>query len=252
MARTYVSTLSPRRRWAIAGSAAGAVVLLTVGLGNPWTAGSVAKLANQPGADRVPLLSNALGVFDWSVTPGSYGAPAGHSTGYWVAGLVLDLGWPLLVLIGARTLAGGLAMRRAKVSLVFGVWSASTLTAALIGLIAGFVDHKLASGMRALSLPLAHGIHTGDVITLQAATMALLGAALGWLPGITAAVAYAVKRPETAAATEATEASASGEEATRTLDLAGLERVRSARRRAGGGVDDTLSDPASSRFFAAE
>jgi len=250
MARTYVSTLSPRRRWAIAGSAAGAVVLLTVGLGNPWTAGSVAKLANQPGADRVPLLSNALGVFDWSVTPGSYGAPAGHSTGYWVAGLVLDLGWPLLVLLGARTLAGGLAMRRAKVSLVFGVWSASTLMAALIGLIAGFVDHKLASGMRALALPLAtHGVHTGDVITLQAATMGLLGAALGWLPGITAAIAYAVNRPEAAAAAEP---AASGEEPTKTLDLAGLERVRSARRHAGAGIDDTLSDPASSRFFAAE
>ena len=249
MARTYVSTLSPRRRWAIAGSAAGAVVLLTVGLGNPWTAGSVAKLANQPGADRVPLLSNALGVFDWSVTPGSYGAPADHATGFWVAGLVLDLGWPLLVLIGARTLAGGLAMRRAKVSLVFGVWSASTLMAALIGLIAGFVDHKLASGMRALSLPLAHGIHTGDVITLQAATMALLGAALGWLPGITAAVAYAVNRPEAAAATA--ENPATGDEATRTLDLAGLERIRSARRGASGG-EETLTDPSSSRFFAAE
>ena len=250
MARTYVSTLSPRRRWAIAGAAAGAVVLLTVGLGNPWTAGSVAKLANQPGADRVPLLSNALSVFDWSVTPGSYGAPADHSTGYWVAGLVVDLGWPLLVLLGARTLAGGLAMRRAKVSLVFGVWSASTLMAALIGLIAGFVDHKLASGMRALALPLAtHGVHTGDVITLQAATMGLLGAALGWLPGITAAIAYAVNRPQAVAATEP---AASGEEPTKTLDLAGLERVRSARRRAGAGIDDTLSDPASSRFFAAE
>jgi hypothetical protein len=248
MARTYVSTLSPRRRWAIAGSAAGAVVLLTVGLGNPWTAGSVGKLADQPGADRVPLLSNALGVFDWSVTPGSYGAPAGHSTGYWVAGLVLDLGWPLLVLIGARTLAGGLAMRRAKVSLVFGVWSASALMAALIGLIAGFVDHKLADGMRALSLPLDHGIRTGDVITLQAATMALLGAALGWLPGICAAIAYAVNRPEAATAAE----SASGEEPTKTLDLAGLERIRSARRRGGGAGTDTLTDPAGSTFFAAE
>lgn len=246
MARTYVSTLSPRRRWAIAGSAAGAVVLLTVGLGNPWTAGSVAKLAHQPGADRVPLLSGALSVFDWSVTPGSYGAPADHSTGYWVAGLVLDLGWPLLVLIGARTLAGGLAMRRAKVSLVFGVWSASTLMAALTGLVAGLVDHKPASGMRALSLPLAHGIRTGDVITLQAATMALLGAAIGWLPGITAAIAYAVKRPEPV------EATSTGEESTKTLDLAGLEKVRSARRRSTLGLDDGLTDPAGSRFFAAE
>jgi hypothetical protein len=269
MARTYLSTLSPRRRWGIAGSAAAAVALVTVGLGNPWTAGSVAKLAAQPGAKNVPLLAHALGVFHWSLTPRSYGSPADHSTGYWAAGLVLDLGWPLLVLIGVRLLAGGLALRRAQVSIVFGVWSATTLTAAVIGLIAGLVDHTLADGMRALSLPLAAGTGSGDVITLQAATMALLGAALGWLPGITAALGYAVKRTAPAAAAEttgtaqlstaatstaatstaATTTAATGEEPTRTLDLAGLERMRSARR---PDVDPTLPDPASSRFFVAE
>ncbi|HEV3168735.1 MAG TPA: hypothetical protein VGZ32_00270 [Actinocrinis sp.] len=244
MARTYLSTLSPRRRWGIAGSAAGAVVLLTVGLGNPWTAASVARLATQPGFDRVPLLAHALSVFHWSLTPSSYGAPADHSAGYWASGLVLDLGWPLLVLVVARMLAGGLAMRRAQLSLVLGVWSAATLTAALIGLAAGLIDHTLADGMRALSLPLAPKTRTGDVITLQAATMALLGAALGWLPGIVAAVGYAVKRPVPGAAT-----SVSGEEPTKTLDLAGLEKVRSARRR---GTDLTLPDPGGSNFFVAE
>jgi hypothetical protein len=280
MARTYLSTLSPRRRWGIAGAAAGAVALLTVGLGNPWTASSVARLADQPGFKDVPLLAHALGVFRWSLTPRSYGAPADHSTGYWAAGLVLDLGWPLLVLVGARMLAGGLAMRRAQLSLVFGMWSASTLTAALIGLIAGLVDHTLADGMRALSLPLAPGAKTGDVITLQAATMALLGAALGWLPGITAAVGYAVKRTVPAAATDASAATAAasaamastamsstamssaamantamsstgltGEEPTRTLDPAGLEKIRRSRT---PGFDPTLPDPGSSRFFVAE
>jgi hypothetical protein len=244
MARTYLSTLSPRRRWGIAGSAAGAVVLLTVGLGNPWTAGSVARLAARPGLDRVPLLAHALSVFRWSLTPSSYGAPADHSAGYWAAGLVLDLGWPLLVLIVGRMLAGGLAMRRAHMSIVLGVWSAATLTAALIGLAGGLIDHTLADGMRALSLPLAPKTPTGDVITLQAATMALLGAALGWLPGIVAAVGYSVKRPVPAGAT-----ATSGEEPTKTLDLAGLEEVRSARRRGG---DLTLPDPTASNFFIAE
>jgi hypothetical protein len=231
MARTYLSTLSPRRRWAIAGSAAGAVVLLTIGLGNPWTATSVSRLSAQPGADRVPLLANALSVFRWSLTPSSHGAPASHSAGYWAAGLILDLGWPLLVLLGSRMLAGGLALRRAKVSLVFGVWSASTLMAALTGAVAGVADHT-ASGMRALSLPLASGLGGGDVITLQAATMALLGATVGWLPGITAAIGYAVRRAEPA--------------------TAAAEEAAGSRARRTRGVDAALTDPGSSGFFAAK
>src|SRR3982074_3830887 len=99
MARTYLSTLSPRRRWGIAGCAGGAVLLLPVVIANPWTWSSVAKLSKQPGAGRFPVLANSLSVFHWPVTPSGSGAPAGHTTGHWIAGLVLDLGWPLLVLL---------------------------------------------------------------------------------------------------------------------------------------------------------
>jgi len=266
MARTYLSTLSPRRRWGIAGCAGAAVLLLTVAVGNPWTWSSVAKLSQQPGADRVPLLANALGVFHWTLTPGGSDAPAGHATGHWIAGLVLDLGWPLLVLVGARLLAGGLALRRAKLSLLLGVWSLATFTGAVIGLGAGLLDHVVTPGMRAIDLPLAHGTQTGDVLALQAATMALLGAVLGWLPGATAAFGYSVRRevavpaaaaaPSAASALSSSTSSASataspsfGEEPTRTLDLAGLESLRKARRR---GLEGSLPDASSSSFFAAE
>ena len=234
------------------------MLLLTVAIGNPWTWSSVAKLSKQPGADRVPLLANSLSVFHWTVTPSSSGVPAGHATGHWIAGLVLDLGWPLLVLIGARLLAGGLALRRAKLSLLLGVWSLATLTAAAIGLISGLVDHVVAPGVRVFDLPVAAGAQTGDVLVLQAATMGLLGAVLGWLPGVTAAIAYSVRRAEATAtmttAAIAPEAGALSASAptmtdTGTLDLAGLESLRQARRRS---LDGTLPDAATSSFFAAE
>jgi len=224
------------------------VLLLTVLIGNPWTWSSVAKLSRQPGADRVPLLANSLGVFHWTVSPSRSGAPAGHTTGHWIAGLVLDLGWPLLVLVGARLLAGGLALRRAKLSLLLGVWSVATLTAAAIGLLAGLLDHVAAPGMRVIDLPVAAGTHTGDILALQAATMALLGATLGWLPGVTAAIAYSVRR-EAATATEPDSAVAETGTQNKTLDLAALESLRRARRR---NLEGTLPDASSSSFFAAE
>jgi hypothetical protein len=232
------------------------VLLLTVVIGNPWTWSSVAKLSKQPGADQVPLLANSLSVFHWTVSPSGSGAPAGHTTGHWIAGLVLDLGWPLLVLVGARLLAGGLALRRAKLSLLLGVWSLATLTAAAIGLISGLLDHVVAPGMRVIDLPVAAGTHTGDVLALQAATMGLLGAVLGWLPGVTAAIGYSVGRAEATSAAPVSVSEAGVESAsaptltdTGTLDLAGLESMRKARRR---GLDGTLPDAATSSFFAAE
>jgi hypothetical protein len=250
MARTYLSTLSPRRRWGIAGCAGGAVLLLTVAIGNPWTWSTLAKLPRQPGADRVPLLANSLGVFHWTVSPNRSGAPAGHSTGHWIAGLVLDLGWPLLVLVGARLLAGGLALRRAKLSLVLGVWSVATLTGAAIGLVSGLLDHVVAPGMRVIDLPVAAGTQTGDVLALQAATTALLGAVLGWLPGVTAAIGYSVRRePAPVPATEQERAATPSISDTGTLDLAGLESLRRARRRS---LEGNLPDAAASSFFAAE
>jgi hypothetical protein len=255
MARTYLSTLSPRRRWGIAGGAGGAVLLLTVAIGNPWTWSTISGLAGRPVGRGVPLLAGSLGVFHWTVGPHGSSAPAGQSAGHWIAGLVLDLGWPLMVLLGARMLAGGLALRRAKLSLLLGVWSVATLTAAVTGLIAGLIDHSVAPGMRILDLPIPPGTPTGDVLALQAATMALLGAVLGWLPGVTAAIGYSVKRTvaEAAAVPAASDPlpvrTPSNE--TRTLDLAGLESLRKARRRGLDG-ESKLPDAATSSFFAAE
>lgn len=271
MARTYLSTLSPRRRWGIAGCAAGAVLLLTAAIGNPWTWSTLSSLDRRPVGNRVPMLSESLSVFHWTLGPHGSSAPAGQTTGHWVAGLVLDLGWPLFVLIGARLLAGGLALRRAHLSLLLGVWSLATLSAAATGLIAGLVDHAVAPGMRAMDVALTANAPTGDVLTVQAATMGLLGAALGWLPGVTAAIGYSVRRG-TAAATAAEPATSSSLSAsfstakteatvpagsagtataseTRTLDLAGLESLRRARRRS---LDGTLPDAATSSFFASE
>jgi hypothetical protein len=151
-------------------------------------------------------------------------------------------------------LAGGLALRRAKLSLVLGVWSVATLTAAVAGLFAGLVDHSVAPGMRIIDLPVPPGTATGDVLALQAATMGLLGAVLGWLPGVTAAIAYSVNRTvvEPAPAPAATEPEPERNPATetRTLDLAGLESLRRARRR--GLEAGNLPDAATSSFFAAE
>ncbi len=257
MARTYLSTLSPRRRWAIAGCAGGAVLLLTAAIGNPWTWSTISGLAGRPVGRSVPLLADALGVFHWTAGPHGPTAPAGGGTGHWVAGLVLDLGWPLLVLLGARMLAGGLALRRAKLSLVLGVWSVATLTAAATGLLAGLVDHSVSPGMRIFDLEVSAATPTGDVLALQAATMALLGAGLGWLPGVTAAIGYSVRRTVAAQAPAAetvpaprSEPERVGSGETRTLDLAGLESLRRARRR---GLDGgNLPDAATSSFFTAE
>ncbi|MBS2964356.1 hypothetical protein KGA66_14955 [Actinocrinis puniceicyclus] len=263
MARTYLSTLSPRRRWGIAGCAAGTVLLLTAALGNPWTWSTMAGLDGRPVGDRVPVLAKSLSVFHWTLGPHGSSAPAGQTTGHWIAGLVLDLAWPLFVLLGARLLAGGLALRRARLSLLLGVWSLTTLSAAVAGLAAGLVDHAAAPGMRVIALPLAAGAPTGDVLTLQAATMALLGAALGWLPGLTAAVGYSVRRASATQPASSASSSAPSQAGvpvgasavtetradTQALDLAGLESLRRARRRS---LDGTLPDAATSSFFSAE
>jgi hypothetical protein len=272
MARTYLSTLSPRRRWGIAGCAGGAVLVLTAAIGNPWTWATMGALDRRPVGNSVPMLAGSLSVFHWTLGPHGLSAPAGQTTGHWIAGLVLDLGWPLFVLIGARLLAGGLALRRARLSLLVGVWSLTTLSAAAIGLIGGLVDHAVAPGMRALDLGVTANAPIGDVLTLQAATMAVLGAALGWLPGVTAAIGYSVRRATAAATEPAASAAAAAMAAspvtsegllsadtsaaptaaaieTRTLDLAGLESLRRARRRS---LDGTLPDAATSSFFASE
>jgi hypothetical protein len=248
MARTYLSTLSPRRRWGIAGGAGGVALLLTAGLGNPWTAGTIGGLGGKPGGDSVPLLANTLAVFHWTLGPRRLDLPANQQIGQWTAVLVLDLGWPLLILLGARILAGGLAPRRARISAVLGVWSVTTLTGAASGALVGLLDHTLAHGASLPGLPTTGSGHLGDLLTAQAAALAMLGAALGWLPGLAAVIAYSVNRGAVAPATAGT-----GEENTlvdprTTLDLAGLESIRRARRP--DDFNNTLPDVHNSNFFA--
>ncbi|MBR7832811.1 hypothetical protein KDL01_06035 [Actinospica durhamensis] len=247
MARTYLSTLSPRRRWGIASAAAGTALALTAGLGNPWSYSTISALPKDAGANKVPLLAGTLQVFHWTT-----GANALGGSSAWTAALVLDAVWPLLILAGARALAGGLALRRAKLSLIVGVWAVATLTGAFAGLIAGLVDHHVGAGaqLREAFVTVTAQTRPGDILTLQAATMALVGALIGWLPGCAAAIAYAVKRAEPA---EAERGGRSGEERTltevstepgSTLSLENLEELRRVRREGG-----PMKDARTSEFF---
>lgn len=243
MARTYLSTLSPRRRWGIVGAAAGIALAATVGLGEPWGFSVISGLPKDSGARSVPLLAGTLQVFHWTTASSGLGG-----SGPWAAAVVLDLVWPLLILIGARALAGGLALRRAHLSLCVGVWSIATLTGALAGLIAGLVDHSDGHGWARIAFTTVTP-HTsiGDVLTLQAATMALVGVLLGWLPGLAASIAYSVKRqvPEAAAADgNDGRTPTDPDEPGNTLSLEGLEELRKVRRDGG-----RLPDARSSDFF---
>ena len=237
MARTYLSTLSPRRRWGIASAAAGVALAVTAGLGEPWGYSSISGLPRDSGFSSAPLLASTLQVFHW--TTGS--AKLGGSSP-WIAAFVLDLVWPLLILIGARALAGGLALRRARFSLVIGVWSVTTLTGAFAGVIAGLVDHGTRDGVLPRVAFAASATHTGDVLALQAATMALVGALIGWLPGVAAALAYSVKR--VVPAPEKTSGEEKTEEYGSTLSMENLEELRQARRDPGG-----MGDASTSEFF---
>lgn len=250
MARTYLSTLSPRRRWGIAGAAAGTALVLTAGLGEPWGFTTVASLPKDTGANHVPLLASTLQVFHWTTSSGALGG-----SGPWISAIVLDLVWPLLILIGARALAGGLALRRARLSLLAGVWSMATLTGAFAGLIAGLVEHGDRIGwMRVAFTDVTPRTSTGDLLTLQAATMALVGVLIGWLPGVAAAIAYSVKRavPEPDSSSTKTPGGHTGEEktlteeTTGTLSLESLEELRRVRRESG-----RLPDARTSEFFNA-
>lgn len=246
MARTYLSTLSPRRRWGIAAAAAGLALVATVGLGEPWGYSVVSGLPKDSGGSTVPLLASTLQVFHWTTGSAKLGGSAP-----WIAAFVLDVIWPLLILIGTRALAGGLALRRAKLSLIVGVWSVATLTGAFAGLIAGLVDHRVGQGsLRIAFTTVTAHTPTGDVLTLQAATMALVGVLIGWLLGIAAAVAYSVKR---VVQTEPEPGDKSGDERTLTeetmggtLSMENLEELRRVRR---GEATGRLPDAHTSEFF---
>lgn len=238
MARTYLSTLSPRRRWGLASAAAGVALAVTAGLGEPWGYSAVKGLPGDSGISNVPLLASTLQVFHWTTASADLGGSRP-----WIAAFVLDLVWPLLILIGARALAGGLAMRRAKFSLIIGVWSITTLTGAFAGVVAGLVDHGMRGGVLPRVAFATTATHTGDVLAVQAATMALVGVLIGWLPGVAAAIAYSVKRP-------VPEPEKSGDEKTLTeetgtMSLENLEELRHARR------DDAsrMRDASTSEFF---
>lgn len=248
MARTYLSTLSPRRRWGIASAAAGTALALTAGLGNPWSYSAISGLPKDAGASTVPLLAGTLQVFHWTT-----GSSALGGTAPWTAAVVLDAVWPLLILAGTRALAGGLALRRAKLSLIIGVWAVATLTGAFAGLIAGLVDHGTGHAAREAFAVVTAQTRTGDILTLQAATMALVGALIGWLPGCAAAIAYAVGRTLPAEADKDGKGGRSGEEKTltevsaepgTTLSLESLEELRRVRREGG-----RMKDARTSEFF---
>lgn len=239
MARTYLSTLSPRRRWGIASAAAGIALAVTAGLGEPWGFHAISALPKDSGFRSVPLLASTLQVFHWTTSSAKLGG-----TDPWIAALVLDLVWPLFILIGTRALAGGLALRRARFSLIVGVWSVTTLTGAFAGVAAGLVDHG--AGARVAFTTVSAHTTTGDVLALQAATIALVGVLVGWLPGVAAAIAYSVNRVVPSPESETT----SGEERTlvdtgSTLSLESLEELRRARR----GEDGRLPDADTSQFF---
>ncbi len=245
MARTYLSTLSPRRRWGIAAAAAGLSLAATVGLGEPWGFSVVSGLPKDSGISSVPLLASTLQVFHWTTGSAKLGG-----TQAWIAAFVLDVIWPLLILIGTRALAGWLALRRAKLSLIVGVWSVATLTGAFAGLIAGLVDHHVGQGtLRIAFTTVTAHTPTGDVLTLQAATMAVVGILIGWLLGIAAAVAYSVKRtvqPEAESGDKSGEEKTLTEETTATLSMENLEELRRVRRGETGGK---LPDARTSEFF---
>lgn len=268
MARTYLSTLSPRRRWGIAGSAAGVAFLLTAGLGNPWSSNTIDNLPTWPGARDAPQLVGTLGALHWTPSLLQFGNISGLGPARAFGIVALDLAWPLVLLFGVRLMAGGLATRRARLAVFAGVWALGVFAAGLGGLLGGLTAHALNSGATLPDIATAPGARFGDLLTTQGAALAALGAALGWLPALAAATAYSIGRP-TAAATAAgsTETTGSipvvkgtgttrksGEEATlsdprTTLDLAGLESIRRARRR-GPAVDSTLPDVRNSPFFA--
>jgi hypothetical protein len=253
MARTYLSTLSPRRRWGIAAAAAGTTLAVTAGLGEPWGFHAISALPKDSGVSSVPLLASTLQVFHWTTGSASLGG-----SDPWIAAFVLDLAWPLLILIGTRALAGGLALRRAKLSLIVGVWSVATLTGAFAGLAAGLVDHHAGGGwLRVAFSTVTAQTTTGDVLTLQAATMALVGVLIGWLPGVAAALAYSVKRDVPKPDSDTSSGTKPGEETTltertlaeetgSTLSLESLEEIRRVRRREREG---RLPDAHTSEFF---
>jgi hypothetical protein len=276
MARTYHTVIPPGRRWGLAAAAGLTTLALSAGLGNPWSTAFIGRLDTDRTLNRFSVLVHALVILHWSTTPsGMAGYGGSGQTGRYAAALVLDLAWPVLVFLSVRMLARGLAPRRGGFALFISAWGLTGFTAALSAVAAGLTDHLIGGHARLHAYP---GAMTpqfpgpSNVFTAEAATMMLLGFALGWLPAILAVLVYAIRR--STAAEERAEAKdpyvESGEETTmvdigsrpvvvgaaarerETLNLADLEALRNARYRtddASGQDGGGLADPRTSTFF---
>jgi hypothetical protein len=265
MARKYHTVIPPRRRWGLAVASGLTLLAVTLGAGNQWSWSYVSRLSQDAGLNRVPLLARTLLLLQWQTTPGGFGGE--DQTGRFAAALVLDLGWPLLLFICVRMLSAGLGPRRGGLPLLVGTWGLTAFTGALAGLAAGTTDYLVSGHLQEFSGVLGSlppgSQQLGDLLTLLAATTALLGLAIGWLPALVAVIGYSVRRGRTPVAADEEE---SGEETTivdlnrpilvgavaerETLNLAALEALRNARyttepENNGGG----LADPRTSIFF---
>jgi len=274
MARTYYTVIPPRRRWALAAASGLTTLALSAGLGNPWSAGFFARLVTEQSLRGFAVLFHALTLFHWSLTPAGMAEFGGSGqTGRYAGALTLDLGWPLLVFLGVRLLAGGLAPRRGGFSLLISTWGLTAFVGALAAIAAGTTDHLVggAAAMKVYPGAIDPGFPgLANLLTTLTATMVLLSLALGWLPAIAAALGYSVRRSVDRADEDYLE---TGEETTivdvgnrpvvvgaaamdrETLNLAALEALRNARYDDRyeidpvGREDRGLMDPRTSTFF---
>lgn len=271
MAGTRQSGIDRGRCWALAAAGGLTALALTVGLGNPWNAHTIAGLGQDKGFDRVAPLVRTLALLRWSTTPGGFGAGGAANHAAWYAGaLTLDLGWPLLLFFALRVLAAGLLTRRGGISLLLAAWALTGFTAALAALAGVTVQHLLAGGPvpqnpgALIMLPGRPPL--GDVLTVQAGSLALAGLALGLLPALAALIGYTAGRlaewdmdtgqEDTMVDLAARQRPVSAVPGEReTLNLAALEALRNARYsydpdpEPEPDVPGRLRDPRTSTFF---
>lgn len=267
MAGTRQSGIDRGRRWALAAAGGAAALALTVGLGNPWTGDSVARLGQDQGFDQIAPLIHTLQLLRWSTTPGGFAADAAASRAAGYAGvLTLDLGWPLLLFLALRILSAGLLARRGGLPLFLAAWALSGLTAALAATAGGLVQYLLDGSGTARPNPgslfiLLGSPPLGDVLTIQAASVALIGLALGWLPALLALVGYTAGRlaewdldtgeEDTMVDLNVRKRSSATPSERETLNLAALEALRNARYSYDPDPDvpGRLPNPETSTFF---
>ncbi|HEV2639670.1 MAG TPA: hypothetical protein VGX23_31345 [Actinocrinis sp.] len=270
MAGTRQSGIERGRRWGLAAAGGLTALALTVGLGNPWSARSIAGLDHDQVFDRVAPLVRTFMLLRWSTTPAGYGAAQVPNHAAWYAGaLTLDLGWPILLFLLLRVVAGGLLARRGGIALLLTTWALTGFTAALAALAGGAVQYVVGGnvtppqGPGVLAVLAGGSLSLGGVLAVAAASLAFAGLAVGWLPGLAALIGYTAGRlPEwdldtgeedtmvdLASRRPAAEAATPGER--ETLNLAALEALRNARYSYDPDPDlpGRLPDPRTSTFF---